>query len=179
MSGATARGGGGRRGWFSRNAIAIVALGLLVPTTVGVIGWQEWSGYFIGRHPIIVPVAQDAVVELGGAQVGPATLVEVPSIEGFDAPADARVLAAQVTIVPGAEPVNCQRPTLVELPSGRRWEAEYGPLGWNGDLGCFEAASPVWINAPFIVPADAGPFVIELELLHDGDERLRLQVAQP
>ncbi|GEK80472.1 hypothetical protein [Agrococcus baldri] len=172
-------GAGPRRGWWSRNAIALVALAVLVPATVGAIGWQEWSGYFQGRHPLVVPVEPGETAELAGATIGPAALVQVPDPQGFDAPAGARVLAAQVTVVPGEEPVGCSRPVLVELPTGRRWEAEYAPMGWRGELGCYEATAPVWINAPYLVPGDAGPFAVELELAHDGDERLHLLVEQP
>ncbi len=167
------------RAWWRRNAIPLVALALLVPLTAGAIGWQEWRTRFEGTHWRSTPVAAGATIELGGAAVGPATLVEVPADAGVETPPGGRALAAQVTVVPGDAPVTCARPRLVEVSTGRSWEGDTGPFGWRGESSCFDATSPVLLNVPFVVPADAGPFAIDLEILHDGPELPRFLVEQP
>lgn len=169
----------GVSGWWRRNAPALVALAVLVPVTAGVIAWQEFHTSFDGRHWQVTTVRAGASIELGGATIGPATLVAVPADAGLDAPEASLALAAQLTVVPGAEPVSCARPRLVEPATGREWESEYAPLGWSGEASCYEATSPVFLYVPFVVPADAGPFAVELEILHDGPELLHLLVDGP
>lgn len=170
---------GARPRWWRRNAVALVALVVLVPLTAGAMAWQEWRTAFGATHWRSVPVEAGGSIELGGASIGPAALVAVPTDAGVEVPADGRALAAQVTVVPGDEPVSCARPRLVELGSGRSWEAEPSPFDWQGEPSCFDATSPVLLNVPFAVPTDAGPFAIDLEILHDGAELPRFLVDQP
>lgn len=170
---------GGVKRWWRSNAIALIALVVLVPATVGAIAWQEWRTYYEGRHWQTTAVAAGATIELGGATVGPAALVEVPAEAGVETPGNGRALAAQLTVVPGEQPVTCARPRLVELGTGRTWEGDYAPLGWNGEASCYEATAPVFLNVPFVVPADAGPFAVEIEILHDGPELPSFRVDQP
>lgn len=168
-----------RPGWWRRNATALVALAVLAPLTAGAIAWQEWRTGFEGTHWRTVLVPEGDSIELGGASIGQAALVGVPADAGVETPADGRALAAHVTVVPGDEPVTCARPRLVELSTGRSWEAEPGPFGWRGESSCFDATAPVLLNVPFVVPADAGPFAVELEILHAGAELPRFVVDQP
>lgn len=166
-------------GWWRRNAIALVALAVLLPATAGAIAGQEFRTYYEGRHWQPTVVAEGGTIELGGATAGLATLTAVPASAGVEVPEGGLALAAQLTVVPGDEPVSCARPRLVEAGTDRTWESDYAPLGWQGEALCFEATAPVLINVPFVVPADAGPFLVELEILHDGPELPRFRVAQP
>lgn len=167
------------RRWWTRNATALLALVVLLPLTAGVIAWQEFQTYFDGRHWQRTTVTSGDTIELAGAVLGPATLVDVPADAGIELPPGARALAAQLTVLPGDEPLSCARPQLVELGTGRTWGATYAPLGWRGEASCFEATTPVFLNVPFVVPADAGPFAVELEILHDGPELPRFLIDQP
>ncbi|WP_413317661.1 hypothetical protein AA0Z99_11990 [Agrococcus sp. 1P02AA] len=151
--------------WWRRNAIALVALAVLVPATGGAIAWQEWRTYYEFRHWQHIPVAAGASIELDGVDIGPASLVEVPAEVDVDVPPGARALAAQLTLVPGDEPLSCARPLLVERGTGRSWEGSWGPLGWEGEVSCYEATEPVFLNLLYLVPEDAGPFELEVAIL--------------
>lgn len=170
---------GGVDGWWRRNAIALAALVVLLPVTAGAIAWQEFHTYYDGRHWQEIAVPVGGTIVLGGATVGPATLIAVPADADIEVPEGARAVAAQLSVLPGEEPVTCARPRLVELSTGRTWEAGYGGIGWRGEPSCFEATDPVFLNVPFVVPDDAGPFAVEIEILHDGPVLPRFLVDQP
>lgn len=171
--------GSNGRGWWHRNAIPLIALAVLAPLAAGTIAWQEFHTYFDGRHwqPITVPVGE--TIELGGAAIGPATLLEVPADAAVEVPAGGRTLAVQLTVIPGDEPVSCMRPRLRERSTGREWEGDDGGLGWRGEASCFEATGPVFINVPFVVPVDSGPFEVEIEILDDRPLLPRFLVEGP
>lgn len=167
------------RAWWRRNAVSLIALAVLVPTTIVVIGFQEWRVYYVGRHWQHVPVEPGGTIEVAGATIGPATIAAVPASAGIEVPQGARALAVLVTLAPGDEPLSCMPPQLVDVSTGDSWGPTYAPLGWEGEQSCFELTAPTALHIPYLVPADAGPFAIDVEVLHPGGELPRLLLDGP
>lgn len=166
-----------QRSWWRRNAGALLALGALVPATFGTIAWNEWRESLGAGHWRIVEVAPGDRRDVGGAVVGPASAEQRTGI--VDAPAGARELLVTIDVEPGAEPLDCLAPRLVEPSTGRSWDADL-LLEGTAESGCFAALEPLRVEAAFAVPADAdGPFAVDLELLVDSPDLPRLLLAEP
>lgn len=168
-----------KQGWWRRNAVGLVALAILVPTTLVGIGYQEWSVYYVGRYWQPVPVQPGETVEIHGASFGPATIARAPIEAGIEEPPGTQALAVQVTLTPGDGPLDCLPPTLVDLSTGDEWNRTYAPMGWEGEQSCYEQATPITLHIPYLVPVDAGPFAVDVEFLHDGPEVPRLILDGP
>lgn len=156
-------------GWWRRNAMPLIALAVLAPVTIGVIGWNEWQEYFQGRSTsAIAPETEDGTVELGGATWGPIRSQYLENVEGLTLPEGAEVLVAVIPVVPGDEPVSCFPPTLIEQSSGREWNEGRFDLGLTSSseepTSCDSTVTePYELLMPYIVPEDAeGPFWVNI-----------------
>lgn len=169
----------GPRRWWRRNALWLVAALLLVPATAGGIAWHELTEQVEStqwRETRVLPGAQ---IELVGTSLGPASSEEPPAYEGIEQPPGTRIVIVTLPVRPGAAPFSCLTPTLIEQGTGREWLSTYAPLGWEGESGCYEATAPLVLRVPYVVPADAGPFELELRSAGLGDERLPRFVLEP
>lgn len=150
-------------GWWRTNAVALVALGVLAPTLVGVVAWNESSSSSSGRP---IHVAVDDSVTYAGATIGPATA------EYRDdplAPQDTRVVSVRLRVDPGIPAIECTEPQLREIGGAERtWAAASYELdrGWDAEnpTSCVaEATESYTMVVDYIVPEGAsGIFAIEL-----------------
>lgn len=170
-------GGLGGHGWWRRNALALAALAVVLPATVGAVGWHEWSVHTESTAWRALPIAAGGMGSTTGAIVGPASIEALPSA-GFDVPPGARVVAVEVRVTP-AEAVSCLPLRLLERGTDRQWDATFAPFDWEGEASCFEATAPVTLRQPFVVPDDAGPFMVDVELLDGGPDLARMLLDGP
>ena len=61
------------RGWWRTNAVWLVAIGVLVPVTVGAIAVNEWSAYDLGHATKPISVEPGGSARYDGARIGPAS----------------------------------------------------------------------------------------------------------
>lgn len=168
----------GARGWWRRNAAALIALAVLVPATFGVIVLNEASTNATRAHvvPIEVPAGRPFAHE--GTQWGPVSGREITPDDDMDVPPGARLYEVTVPVVPGDEEPGCFPPTLVEARGAhRQWDRASTVLGWNTTSCALMGTEPFDVVVPFVLPADAeGPFVVDLEVVSDPPSTLRLPV---
>lgn len=167
-------------GWWRRNAVALVALAVLIPATIAAIGVNEWSQYDAGHptRPMLVKPGES--IDYAGAQLSRArgAFIDDPS-----APSGSRVVRAIVLVEPGETPISCSTPELRELDGGeRRWEEASGELDlpYDPEAHSFcdsELAIRYSLTLYYLVPADAaGPFTIEFAASGTLPEYLRLVI---
>ncbi|MCS3843070.1 tetratricopeptide repeat protein [Microbacterium sp. AK031] len=156
-------------GWWRRNTLPRIALAVLAPVTAGVIGWNEWQEYFLHRSTTqVAPETEDGTVELGGATWGPIRSQYLGDVEGLTVPEGAEVVVAVIPVTPGAEPISCPAPTLIEQSSGREWSEGRLDLGLSSSSAepttCDSTVTePYELLMPYIVPKDAeGPFWVNI-----------------
>lgn len=157
-------------GWWRRNAVALGALVVLAPVTIGAVVWDGWQDHNLFRSTIPIDVADGDSLELDGAVWGPIRASEISDTTGFDMPSDATVLAAALPVEPRGEPPSCFAPTLVQQSTGIRFpesRAELGlPSSSEEPTRCVtgeEGAAAYEMIVPFIVPSDTeGPFWVEI-----------------
>lgn len=171
------------RGWWRSNAVALIALALLVPAAIGIVGGGQWRAYFDHRasSPVIAPA--DAPVEFAGAAWGPVRATALPPGDYTRYPAGARVITVAIPAhaADGAVP-GCDRPVLTEPHTGRSWRSGlssgYLPDGPVRDDTCVPDAASFTLEGQFLVPRDAvGPFTVDLEVSGALPEFLRWEVA--
>lgn len=157
-------------GWWRRNALALGALVVLAPVTVGSIVWHGWQDHNLFRNTIPIDVADGDSLDLAGADWGPIRASEISDTSGFDMPADVKILAAAIPVDPHGTPPSCFAPTLVQQSTGIRFpesRAELGlPSSSDEPTSCVtgeEGSAGYEMIVPFIVPSDAeGPFWVEV-----------------
>lgn len=167
------------RGWWRRNATALIALAVLAPATFGVITWYEASTNATLAHVVPIEVDPGEAYDYAGATWGPVTARELPVTAEYDIPQGARVLEVTIPVVPGDEEPPCFPPTLLETGGAHReWDQAGILLGWSDTSCVLMGTEPFDVVAPFVLPADAeGPFAVDLELATDPPATLRLPVG--
>jgi hypothetical protein len=167
-------------GWWRRNVVALVALVILLPVTVGVIALNEWSQFDQGHptKPISVDPGDDVIY--GGARIGPA---KSEFTDNVLAPADTRVVHAVLLVTPGAGPISCSLPTLREAGGAQRQWAEASadldiPYDPESHTVC-DSDLPIRysLTVDYLVPDDAvGPFVLEFTVAEEVPRYLQLLI---
>jgi len=158
--------------WWRRNAAALVAVAVLLPTTAAVIGAGEWWGANQGRPSIPTTIEARETGDFAGATWGPVR-IGTPSADALaDAPEGTRVIVVEVPVDPHGTTVSCGIPLLRETGGAqRRWNDALTDLdaGSRNPSQCpSDATAPFTIEVPYLVPSDAvGPFGLELTL---GDQ---------
>jgi hypothetical protein len=154
------------RGWWRRNAVALVALVVLVPVAVGVIAANEWSDWGLGHPTKATTVDAGDSTIYGGATIGPAS---AEFTEDAGIPSGTRVVHATVLITPADEPISCLSPLLRETGGAQRqWDEASFELDRDYDpslkTSCdTELRIRYSLTLDDLVPADAtGPFALEL-----------------
>lgn len=172
-----------RPSWWRRNALALVALALLLPATAVAVGWQEWYQYFGfgARETTAVVVSAEETTDLADAEWGPVRGGEIEDVSGLDVPKDTRLIAVAVPVDPGSKGIGCETPTLVEQSTGREWSpvrAEIG-LPWSADEPetCLsEQAGAYELIVPFVIPEDVeGPFWVDVRPYTGGGSFVRFE----
>lgn len=155
--------------WWRRNAIALAAVAVLLPTTAVVVGGNEW--WNANQADPVFPTTVDTgtTVEYGGATWGPARWGTGAADTAADVPAGARAVVIEVPVDPHGEILSCGSPMLRERDrEGRRWSDALADVEWNDDrpTSCpSDERTPFTIAVPYLVPDDAtGPFDLELAL---------------
>lgn len=175
------------RSWWRRNAVALIALAVLVPSTAAAIGWREWAAtYEVSSqyvHPVL-PQGDAATVEFGGATWGPVTSGVFTEADGLPIPAGAKVIAVKIPVRndDSTSPVGCPSPVLVEQSTGTRWsemslalDLDYDP---DAPTLCASDTSAYEMLVPFIVPDDVdGPFWIDVAPYGEGPGFVRFSIA--
>lgn len=167
-----------QRGWWRRNAVALVALAVLVPATFGGAAWWEWKYAYpdSGKPLFAVEPGKSGTVDLEGATWGPAKAKVITDTSGLDVPEGAQLVLVGVDVDPtGNKAPTCWSPTLVEQSTGRTWETARGEIGLTSSSdepdSCVptlegETAEPYQLILPFIVPDEAeGPYWVIVEPL--------------
>lgn len=156
-------------GWWRRNAVALVALAVLVPAS-----WLALDTIEFGttRNPQqAVDAGTSTTVD--GARFGPARLHPLDD-DGLDVPAGAQPVLVTVPVAHPVETTSCQGATTTEVATGRTWRAASLVLGWTPGAGqqetCrSETGAAVDFAAPFLLNVDAsGPFVVTMSVMRDG-----------
>lgn len=168
----------GHRGWWRRNAVALIALAVLVPATFGGAAWWEWKYAYpdSGKPLYAVEPGKSGRVDLEGATWGPAKAKVITDTAGLDVPDSGQLVLVGIDVTPNrAKAPTCSPPTLVEQSTGRTWQAARIEIGLtpNSDEpdSCVptlegETAEPYQLILPFVVPDDAsGPYWVVVEPL--------------
>ena len=169
-------------GWWRRNALALVAVAVLLPVTGAVIAGNEWWAWNQAR-PVFATTAQpgDDIV-FAGATWGPATAAITSPGPDDEVPSGTRLVVVEVPVAPDGEGIGCLRPTLRELSGeGRQWNDATSYVEWDYELDTScdsESTGPFALSLPFLIPDDAeGPFGIDIQVGDQLPGFLRLVVA--
>ncbi|RFA09059.1 hypothetical protein B7R54_07340 [Subtercola boreus] len=157
-------------GWLRRNAIALVAVVVLVPATLGVTFSNEWVRYYSSRpsQPVVVDSGAEADFAGTGWRVDSTRRIASTSPEGEAArlPAGSDLVVVTVDVTPreldenGASPY-CEL-RLEEQGGGelaRNWgDAAFDPIDYEGaegvESGCTtDLTSPYQLEALFVIPS--------------------------
>lgn len=145
--------------WWRRNALALVALVVLVPTSVWAFD-QIQGGLSRDAQRDIAPSRSAEVLDW---------TFDVPHLEPVDAaevraPAGSTPLVVRVRVTPGRGEVTCSEPSVVDPATGRTWAAARD-LRWTRDVedssSCLTGDDGSGSGAPFdlttlvLLPGDA------------------------
>jgi len=148
-----------RPSWLRRNAAALGALAVLLPTATFVIGAQEWvtaEGY-LPFSAIEVPAGD--TTDYAGTTYGPATVRHATPADELDVPAGAMGLVLEFDIAPGDEAQLCSVTLREAEGEQREWLATGNRAPCTSD-----ATEPYEGSLAFVVPEDAGPFTADVEV---------------
>ena len=154
------------RGWWRRNAVALAALVLLVPATVGVIAANEWSDWDLGHATKATTVDAGDATTYGGATIGPAS-AEFTDDAGIP-PAPASSTRQSSSLRATSRSAACLRSCA--KPAARSDSGTRRPSNWTGTTtpslktSC-DSELPIRysLTLDYLVPEDAtGPFALEL-----------------
>lgn len=164
-------------GWWRRNRVALVAVLLIAPVTVGVVFQKEWGGF--ARDAVDVVVGDDASYGGAGWRVTDVDRIRWSSGPGAERelPAGTDLVVVRLAVTPhdleGGESTGC----TLELDEGegdrsdRLWgpaPSTYVPYDPDGGTSTYcdpSRTTPYELAASFLVPVDAGE-----------DARLRITV---
>ena len=171
----------GRVSWWRRNAVALIALAVLLPVTFGVIGIREWWAIYEAR-PVWAQSVEPGGV-FGGAEWGEATFEAIPQWESDSVPEGAQSVLVTIPMQPVDEPIECRSPVLRETSGEKRtWDYTNSAVDLPGTMQletrCSGSSSGrVELLVPFIIPADAeGPFFVEIVISEELPRFLRFEV---
>lgn len=112
--------------WLTLNRWWLIALAVIVPGAIVAALWPSWFEYQSSVHPPEVRAEAGETVEYAGTQwrLEAWRIVLATSAEGADLelPPGTQLVAALVSIEPGAEAPSC-RVDLVDAEGDRRWRS--------------------------------------------------------
>lgn len=165
--------------WLRRNAIALIAVLVLAPTTIAVAVANEWGAYLSERPSQPVDIAAEHTTRFAGTdwRVDGITRFSESSPEGLsaDLPAGTDLVAVTVQVTPDQLDEDGKLPSCIvrlgeyrgtSSTEIRSWITEgFSPLGWeyrdDTESGCVSEPEPEELYTPyrftsyFVVPADA------------------------
>lgn len=165
--------------WLRKNAVALIAVLVLAPTTIGVAVANDWGTYLSRTPSQPVEVGDGHSTRFAGTdwRVEGVTTYTETSEEGLsaDLPSGTKLVAVTVRVVPDTLDENGKQPgCIVRLGEYRgassaeirSWSAEgFSPLGWeyrdDTESYCVSDPEPEDLYSPysftsyFVVPADA------------------------
>lgn len=137
--------------WWRRNAVALIALVVLVPASVWAFDQIEGGLARSAEHA----VAPGDVLRVGDWAFGTPT-VESVDPEEVGAPPGSDPVIVRVPVTPGREDVVCERPSLVDPATGREWTTSFGldtPRGLDDPAFCSgESAAPFDLATLVLLP---------------------------
>lgn len=181
-------------GWLRRNAIALGAVVVLVPATLGVTFSNEWVNYYSTRPSQPVSVDSGAAADFGGTgwRVEGSRRVGSASPEGAEIglPGGSNLVVVTIDVTPreldekGASPF-CQV-RLEEQTGGERarsWgDATFDPIDFDipdgVESGCTtDLTTPYTFDALFIIPSTVdSALAVHLELADELPRYLSLRL---
>lgn len=162
-----------RESWWRSNAVALVALAVVLPTTAAVTTVNEWWDYYSGRPAQAVEVGPGAETSFADATWLDARLTRRSDGTDLDIPPGTKLLVAtiDVEIDPGDPPLGCTLTLREATGAQRQWgSAALDPFGWRTSEGMAgicssEATEPYTVEVPFVLPDDArGPYTIDMSV---------------
>jgi len=166
------------RSWLRRNAVALVAVAVLLPGTAAAVSLNAWQDLLATTTTTVAP---GETARLGAADVGDARARFDSGVEGI--PRGTRVVAARIDIHPRGEEFTCFVPTLREIGgAGREWNDSTMSLDrpYDAERATYcdaDEKAPYTLEIDYLVPDDAeGPFVLELSSSSAFGEELLLVV---
>ena len=172
-------------GWLRRHGLALAAVVVLVPLTVGITFSNEWVSYYAERPSQPVAVASGASADFAatGWQVESTRRIAADSPDGVDAalPTGSQLVVVTVAVTPqrlaadGTSPL-CEA-RLAEAGGGelaRSWgDATFDPIDYRVadglESGCMsDLVSPYRFEAVFVIPADVeAPLELRLQVVDE------------
>ncbi|HYP73305.1 MAG TPA: hypothetical protein VEP72_04395 [Microbacterium sp.] len=158
------------RGWWRRNAIALVVLAALVPA-----GWFAFDTIEFGvvRNPTqSVEASKTAHVE--GAVFGVVRMTPL-EVDDVAAPTGSKPVLVTIPVHRRSGEPYCMGVTVTETATGRTWRSASGVLTWTPGDGqqetCTSGSEPRFdLVAPVLLAGDAvGPFVVGLSVAREAD----------
>lgn len=171
-----------KRNWWRRNAVALAAVAVLLPATLGAVFATEWWRMFQAQPVFATVIPAGAQGEWADADWGPASITDETAQYAADLPPGTRVLVAEIPVRPGEDEILCSPPTLRELDGvGRQWDEATTRIDWDYDrptLCASDAVGSYTVAVPFVVPDDVqGPLGVDVEVLDELPRFLRLVVV--
>ncbi|MDF2444089.1 MAG: hypothetical protein JWR01_2292 [Subtercola sp.] len=181
-------------GWLRRNAIALIAVVVLVPVTLGVTFSNEWLDYYSNRPSQPVTVDPGAAADFAGTgwRVDSTRRITSTSTEGADArlPGGTDLIVVTVDVTPRVLDENGLSPycelRLEEAEGGelaRSWgDAAFDPISYDGaddaQSGCTtDLTTPYRFEALFVIPSSVdGALTLNLEALDELPRYLELRL---
>ena len=162
-------------GWWRRNALALIALAVLIPASVFA---YDTIGFGSVRNPVRT-VAADELTAIGDAGIGQISITPLDA-DDVGAPSGTEPVLVRVHVRPGHDILTCSLPTVTEVATGRQWRTEMINLTWMPGTGqqssCYaDSLAPFDLAGPVLLPAGlTGPLVIETTVgwssAADGDD---------
>ncbi|PPF78932.1 hypothetical protein C5B96_13955 [Subtercola sp. Z020] len=179
-------------GWLRRNGLALAAVVVLVPLTVGITFSNEWISYYAERpsQPVVVGAGAAADFAGTGWRIEGSRRIAADSAEGADAslPAGSQLVVVTVGVTPrelddeGTSPfceVRLQEAGGGEL--ARSWgDASFEPIDYRvseeAETACTsELTTPYRFEALFVIPAEVDTaLVLRLEVVEELPRYLAL-----
>lgn len=141
-----------RRGWWRRNAVALVAIAVLLP--LGAFALDAIKFGYVRNEP--VPLGEGAAYERGDWTIGPAVIRPL-EVDAAGTPSGTRAVVVSIRVDPGHDPITCNV-NVVDPADGRTWRpANFAD--WTEEDGQWgfcsaDPVSPYQLVRPFLLPAD-------------------------
>jgi hypothetical protein len=170
--------------WWRSNAVALVALALVLPATAAVPTVNEWWDYYSGRPAQAVDVEPGAVTSFADAIWSDVRLTSRSDRPDLDIPPGTKLLVAtiDVDIEPSDPPPGCTLTVREATGAQRRWSSASSDLSaWRTSEGMAsscssEAMEPYTVEVPFVLPDDSrGPYTIDMSVGEELPRFLRFR----
>ena len=147
------------RGWWRRNAIALVAIAVIVPVGVFALDGLEFAAVRNSERTIV----DGMTTEIADWGFGPVTIESV-SPEAVGAPPGTDPVEVTIHVDRGHRPLSCFSPTITEPATGRSWST-IRSLDWELPADAQETCTsrtgiPYDLVSIVLLPDDVGDRLI-------------------